>query len=63
MGREPTYKELFDRTHKRSGGDGNYVDNKSKSISVRNNISLLSYMILNIYIVVFDLISFFVALL
>lgn len=34
LNRQPTYKEIFDRTHKRGGGEGEYVDNKSKYVSV-----------------------------
>lgn len=34
MGREPTELEHFDRTHKRKGGEGVFVDSKSEKVRV-----------------------------
>ncbi|XP_039138850.1 uncharacterized protein LOC120276191 [Dioscorea cayenensis subsp. rotundata] len=33
LNRKPTYGEVFNRTHKRAKGLGDYIDNKSKSVS------------------------------
>lgn len=48
LGRPVTQLELFDRTHKRKGGKGDFIDNKSKRVRV--SLQIFSFQIFSFFL-------------